>query len=471
MTENGSDMSTKKHQMIVIGAGPGGYVAAIRAAQLGLDVAIVDKNKVMGGTCLRVGCIPSKALLESSEKYEEIKKQIGVHGINVKGVSLDLGKMLKRKDKIVQGLTKGIEALLKKNKITRYEGNAKFTKDRTVIVESGGVQVEELEADNIIIATGSRSATIAGVELDSERVDTSTEALNYKEVPKHLAVIGGGYIGIELGSVWRRLGAEVTIVEYLDRILPGIDSEVAKEAHKLLEKQGMKFELRSRVQGANIENNKITIERRNGDPIEADRVLVAVGRAPFTANLGLEDVGVKRDDRGWIIVDDDYKTNIEGVYAIGDVIPGPMLAHKAEEEGMACVEKIVTGFGHVNYKAIPAVVYTHPEIAAVGKTEDELKDEAVEYRKGKFPFIANGRAKAIEYAEGFVKILTHAKTDRVLGVHIIGPHAGDLIAECTAAMEFGASAEDIARTCHAHPTLSEAVKEAALAVEDRAIHM
>ncbi|QQE12970.1 dihydrolipoyl dehydrogenase [Planctomycetota bacterium] len=464
-------MSTKKHQMIVIGAGPGGYVAAIRAAQLGMDVAVIDKNKVLGGTCLRIGCIPSKALLESSEKYEEIQKHISVHGIDVKGVSLDLEKMLKRKDKVTQGLTKGIEALFKKNKITRYQGEAKFTKDKTVVVESGGVKVEELEAEHIIIATGSRPATISGVELDAEGVDTSTDALSYNEVPKQLAVIGAGYIGIELGSVWRRLGAEVTVVEYLDRILPGIDGEVAKEAQKLLTKQGLKFELRSRVQGTKIEKGKVIIERRNGDPIEADRVLVAVGRAPYALNLGLENIGVKRDDRGWVIVDDDYKTSVEGVYAIGDVIPGPMLAHKAEEEGVACVEKIVTGFGHVNYAAIPAVVYTHPEIAAVGKTEDELKDKAIEYRKGKFPFIANGRAKAIEYAEGFVKILAHAKTDRVLGVHIIGPHAGDLIAECAAAMEFGASSEDIARTCHAHPTLSEAVKEAALATEDRAIHM
>ena len=464
-------MGVKKHQMIVIGAGPGGYVAAIRAAQLGVDVAVVEKNKVMGGTCLRVGCIPSKALLESSEKFEELQKQIAVHGIDVEGVSLDLGRMLKRKDKIVQGLTKGIEALFKKNKITRYVGEAKFTKDKTIAVVNGGKQMEELEAEHVIIATGSRSATIAGVELDGELVDTSTEALEYQDVPKRLAVIGGGYIGIELGSVWRRLGAEVTVVEYLDRILPGIDSEIATEAQKLLKKQGLKFELRSRVQGTKVEKGKVLIERRGGDPIEADRVLVAVGRAPYTTNLGLEEIGVKLDDRGWIQVDENYQTNIDGVYAIGDVIPGPMLAHKAEEEGIACVEKIVTGYGHVNYKAIPAVVYTHPEIASVGKTEDELKDEAVEYRKGKFPFIANGRAKAIEYTDGFVKILTHAKTDRVLGVHIIGPHAGDLIAECTAAMEFGASGEDIARTCHAHPTLSEAVKEAALATEDRAIHM
>ena len=464
-------MEKKKHQLVVVGAGPGGYVAAIRAAQLGLDVAVVDKNTVLGGTCLRVGCIPSKALLESSEKFEETKKQLAIHGIKVKDVTLDLPGMLKRKDKIVQGLTRGIEALFKKNKIVRYHGFAKLTKDKKIVVESGGVKVQELEADNIIIACGSKSATISGVDLDSDRVDTSTDAIDYKDVPEHLAVIGGGYIGIELGSVWRRLGAKVTVVEYLDRILPGIDSEIAKEAQKLLTKQGLDFQLRSRVLDTKTEKDKVIINRRNGEPIEADRVLVAVGRAPDTANLGLEDAGVKRDDRGWIVVDDDYKTSVDGIYAIGDAIPGPMLAHKAEEEGVACVEKLVTGSGHVNYKAIPAVVYTHPEIASVGKTEDELKDEAIEYRKGKFPFMANGRAKAIEYAEGFVKILAHAKTDRVLGVHIIGPHAGDLIAECTAAMEFGASSEDIARTCHAHPTLSEAVKEAALAVEDRPIHM
>ncbi|WP_432799162.1 dihydrolipoyl dehydrogenase [Poriferisphaera sp. WC338] len=464
-------MDKKKHQLIVIGAGPGGYVAAIRAAQLGMEVAVVDENKVLGGTCLRVGCIPSKALLESSEKYEEVKDHISVHGINVKDVELDLKGMLKRKDKIVGSLTKGIESLFKKNKITKYYGRAKLTAGKTISVESGGVKTEELEADHIIIATGSKSATIKGVDLDVDCVDTSTETLDYQEVPEHLAVIGGGYIGIELGSVWRRLGAKVTVVEYLDRILPGMDSEVAKEAHKLLEKQGISFELRSRVMGVKNEGKKVIIERRNGDPVEADRVLVAVGRAPNTANLGLVDAGIRCDERGWIVVDEDYKTSVEGVYAIGDVIPGPMLAHKAEEEGVACVEKIVTGYGHVNYKAIPAVVYTHPEIATVGKTEDELKDEAIEYRKGKFPFMANGRAKAIEYAEGFVKVLAHAKTDRVLGVHIIGPHAGDLIAECAAAMEFGASSEDIARTCHAHPTLSEAVKEAAMAAEDRAIHM
>ena len=464
-------MEKKNHQMIVIGAGPGGYVAAIRAAQLGLDVAVVDENKVLGGTCLRVGCIPSKALLESSEKYEELLTHIDVHGIKVKDVQLDLPAMLKRKDKIVASLTKGIDALFKKNKITKYYGRAKLTADKTVVVEAGGVKTDELIAEHVLIATGSKSATIKGVDLDIDQVDTSTETLAYDEVPEHLAVIGGGYIGIELGSVWRRLGAKVTVVEYLDRILPGIDSEVANEAHKLLKKQGLNFELRSRVMGVKNENGKVIIERRNGDPIEADRVLVAVGRAPNTSNMGLSDVGIRLDDRGWISVDDDYRTSVEGIYAIGDVIPGPMLAHKAEEEAVACVEKIVTGYGHVNYKAIPAVVYTHPEIAAVGKTEDELKDEAIEYRVGKFPFMANGRAKAIEYAEGFVKILAGAKTDRVLGVHIIGPHAGDLIAECTAAMEFGASSEDIARTCHAHPTLSEAVKEAALAAEDRAIHM
>ncbi len=464
-------MSSTKHDLIIIGAGPGGYVAAIRAAQLGLDVGCIDENKQLGGTCLRVGCIPSKALLESSERFEEARDHLSVHGVKVDGVQLDLPAMLGRKDKIVNALTRGIDGLFKKNKVTRYQGHARFNADRQVIVSQKNGKADVLEADHIIIATGSKPATIKGVDLTLDKVDTSSDAIDYQNVPDHLAVIGAGYIGIELGSVWRRLGAKVTVVEYLDRILPGMDSGLAKDAFKLLKKQGLQFELKSRVMGVASHDKGIIIERNGGDPIEADRVLVAVGRAPNTTELGLSEIGVKLDDRGCIPVDSDFQTTVKGVFAIGDVIPTPMLAHVAEEEGIACIEKIVTGYGHVNYDAIPAVVYTHPEIAAVGKTEDELKDEDHEYTVGKFPFQANGRAKAIEYVEGGVKILADKKTDRILGVHIIGPHAGDLIAECAAAMEFGASAEDLARTCHAHPTLAEAVKEAALAADGRVIHL
>lgn len=453
------------HDLIIIGAGPGGYVAAIRAAQLGLDVAVVDENKQLGGTCLRVGCIPSKALLEASERYEETGRLEHL-GVKVKGVELDLPAMLKFKDQTVTGLTKGIAGLFKKNKIKHYQGHGTLTADRTVKVGS-----DELAGEHIIIATGSKPATLPGVNLDDDRVDSSAEAIDYHNVPQHLAVIGAGYIGLELGTVWRRLGSKVTVIEYLNRVLPGMDFEMAKEAHKLLKKQGIDFRLKSRVTGAKPTDKGVVVEVKDGDPIEADRVLVAVGRAPNTTKLGLDKIGIKLDDRGRIPVNDDYKTNVDGVYAIGDVINTPMLAHVAEDEGIACIEKIVTGYGHVNYDAIPAVVYTHPEIASVGKTEDELKDEAHDYRVGKFPFLANGRAKAIAHTDGFVKVLADKKTDRVLGVHIIGPHAGDLIAECAIAMEFGASSEDIARTCHAHPTLSEAVKEAALAVDGRVLHM
>lgn len=460
-----------QHDLIVIGAGPGGYVAAIRAAQLGLNVACIEKEKQLGGTCLRVGCIPSKALLESSERYEEAANHLGVHGIEVGKVKLDLAKMIKRKEKVVDGLTKGIAGLFKKNKVTHYLGSASFNDDGSVTVTSEGGKTEQLTAQHIIIATGSSPVTVKGVNLDDDRVDTSTEALSYTEVPKRLAVIGAGYIGLELASVWRRLGSEVVVLEYLDRILPGMDSELATEAKKVFEKQGLQFRLGSRVTGAKAKGKGVVVELAEGEPVEADRVLVAVGRAPNTEGLNLDAVGVKLDDRGRVEVDHDYKTSRPGVYAIGDVIVGPMLAHKAEEEGVACVEKIATGRGHVNYAAIPAVAYTHPEIASVGKTEDQLKDEGIEYKKGSFPFMANGRARALEQTGGKVKILADKKTDRVLGVHIIGPRAGDLIAECAAAMEFGASSEDIARTCHAHPTLAEVVKEAALAVDGRSLHM
>ena len=459
-----------KHDLIIIGAGPGGYVAAIRAAQLGFDVACIDKNDALGGTCLRVGCIPSKALLESSEKFYEVQESFKDHGINVSGVELDLGAMLKRKDKVVKSLTNGVAGLFKKNKVTHYQGLGRITGPGKVTVQSDDGE-EKLEAQRILIATGSAVATLPGIELDGERIGTSSQAIDYHEVPEHLVVIGAGYIGLELGSVWKRLGAKVTVVEYLERILPGMDAEIAKEALKQFKKQGLEFRLGSKVTSAKAEGDTCTVEIEGADPLECDRVLVAVGRKPNTEGLGLESIGLELDDKGRIPVDENFKTSVENVYAIGDVIRGPMLAHKAEEEGIACVEGIANGYAHVNYGAIPAVAYTEPEIASVGKTEEELKDEGVEYKKGVFPYQANGRAKALGHAEGKVKILADAKTDRVLGVHIIGLRAGDMIAEAVAAVEFGASAEDIARTSHAHPTLAETVKEAALAVAGRPIHI
>ncbi|WP_166830766.1 dihydrolipoyl dehydrogenase [Thalassoroseus pseudoceratinae] len=458
-----------QHDLIVIGAGPGGYVAAIRAAQLGMNVACIEKEPALGGTCLRVGCIPSKALLESSEIYAEAVGGLNEHGIDCGEVSLDLAKLMKRKDKVVQTLTGGVKSLFKKNKITRFQGHARLTGPNQVTVESqDGTEV--LEGKKILIATGSVPATLPGIEFDGDRIGSSTEALKYPEVPEHLIVIGAGYIGLELGAVWRRLGAKVTVLEYLDRILPGMDSEIASEAKKLFKKQGLEFHLGTKVTGAKYDGEKCTVEIDGADPITCDRVLVAVGRRPNTKDLGLEDIGVELDDRGRIAVGDHFRTSVESIYAIGDVIQGPMLAHKAEEEGIACVEYLATGYGHINYDTIPGVVYTHPEIASVGKTEEQLKEAGVEYRKGSFPFIANGRARSIDETDGKIKVLADAKTDRILGVHIIGARAGDLIAEAAVAMEFGASSEDLARACHAHPTLAEALKEAALAVDGRAIH-
>lgn len=462
-------METKQHDLLIIGAGPGGYVAAIRAAQLGLNVGIIEKADVPGGTCLRVGCIPSKALLESSEKYHEARETLKDHGVKVGSVELDLGTMQKRKDKVVLMLTKGVAGLFKKNKVTSYKGSARFDSASKVIV-SGETEVA-IEAKNIIIAVGSKTAPLKGVELDGDKIGTSTEALAYSQVPQHLIVIGAGYIGLELGSVWKRLGAKVTVLEYLDRILPGMDAEIATEAHTILQKQGIEFRLGAKVLGARVEGGNCVVEVENGEPITGDRVLLAVGRAPNTDGLDLDKAGVKVDARGRIEVDGSYATSVPNIYAIGDVIAGPMLAHKASEEGMACVEKIVTGYGHVNYETIPGVCYTQPEIATVGKTEEQLLEAGAKYRKGGFPFMGNGRARALNDITGRVKILADAETDRVLGVHIIGPRAGDLIAEAVAAMEFGASSEDIARTCHAHPTLAEAVHEAALAVDGRAIHI
>ncbi|MCB9768801.1 MAG: dihydrolipoyl dehydrogenase [Candidatus Omnitrophica bacterium] len=459
----------KTYDLIVIGAGPGGYVAAIKAAQLGMSVACIDKEKELGGTCLRVGCIPSKALLESSELYRETQSSFESHGIKTGKVGLNLEAMLERKDKVVGQLTRGVAGLFKKNGVEPYHGQAKILEAGKVEISAQGKKKETIEAKRILIATGSVSASLPGVELDGDRVGTSTEALSYPEVPKHLVVIGAGYIGLELGSVWKRLGAKVTVLEYLDRILPGMDLEISKEAYKVFRKQGLEFSLKTKVTGVSVKKTKVTIEMEGKDSIDADRVLVAVGRKPNTEGLGLEEVGVALDSRGRVEVDEDFQTNIEGIYAIGDVIRGPMLAHKAEEEGVACVEKMATGYGHVNYDAIPGVAYTHPEIASVGKTEEELKESGVSYKKGIFPFMANGRAQSLGDVEGKVKVLADADTDRILGVHIIGPRAGDLIAEAVAAIEFKASSEDMGRVVHAHPTLAEAFKEACLAAWDRPI--
>lgn len=462
-------MPEASFDLVVIGAGPGGYVAAIRAAQLGLSVACVERDPALGGTCLRVGCIPSKAMLESSLRYWETRETLAEHGVRVKQVELDLATMIARKDKVVEGLTQGVASLFKKNKVTRIVGAAQFEAPGQVRVQGEG-DAQLLQAKHILIATGSKPATLPGVELDGDRIGTSTEALSFAEVPAHLIVIGGGYIGLELGSVWRRLGAKVTVLEFLDHVLPGLDRQLADEAFRALKKQGLEFKLGFRVASARVQQGRCVVESASGESLEADRVLLAVGRQPNTDGLNLPGVGIELDRRGFIPVDEHYRTKVEGVYAIGDVIGGAMLAHKAEDEGIACAEWIATGYGHVNYDAIPAVVYTHPEIASVGKTEEQLKEAQIDYRKGQFSFRANGRARTLADVEGFVKILADAKTDRVLGVHIVGPRAGDLIAEATAAIEFGASSEDIARTCHAHPTLSEAVKEAALAVDGRVIH-
>jgi dihydrolipoamide dehydrogenase len=463
-------MSTR-HDLVVIGGGPGGYFAAIRGAQLGLNTACIDVEHELGGTCVRIGCIPSKVLLEASERYHEAKTGLSAFGVNVSGVELDLAKMLSRKESIVRQLTGGVAFLLKKNKITRYEGRGRFAGPGKVVAEAPDGTSTELEAKHIVIATGSNVAPLKGVEMDGHCVGTSTDALSYTEVPGHLVVIGAGYIGLELGSVWNRLGAKVTVLEYLDRILPGMDSELAAEGKKIFEKQGLTFRLGTRVTGARTNGNGATVTIDGADAIDCDKVLSCTGRVANTDGLGLDAIGLQKDERGRVPVDEHFRTKVPGVYAIGDVIAGPMLAHKAEDEGIACVEHIVTGYGHVNYDAIPGIVYTQPEIATVGKSEDELKKAGRAYKKGMFPFQANGRAKALGAAEGRVKVLADAATDRVLGVHIIGPRAGDIIAEAGAAIEFGASAEDIGRTCHAHPTLSEALREAALAVEGRAIEI
>jgi dihydrolipoamide dehydrogenase len=456
-----------EHDLVVIGAGPGGYVAAIRAAQLGKNVACVEREPLLGGTCLRVGCIPSKALLESSHLFEQAT-QLGDRGILAK-VQLDLAAMMKHKQRVVQTLGGGIDGLFKKHKIARYVGHGRLDGPGRVVVEGNG-RSEELIARHILIATGSTPAALPGVEFDGDRVVSSTEALAFPEVPRHLIVIGAGYIGLELGTVWRRLGSQVTVLEYLDRILPGMDGETAAEALKIFKKQGLSFQLGCKVTGVKVVRKQCEVSIEGQEPIRGDRVLVAVGRKPHTEGLGLETCEIETNPRGFIPVGSHFETAQEGVFAIGDVIGGPMLAHKAEEEGIACVEHLYTGWGHVNYQTIPGVVYTEPEIASVGRTEEDLQEAGLPYRKGVFPFLANGRARASGHTEGKVKMLADAATDRVLGVHIIGPHAGELIAECATAMEFGAASEDIARCCHAHPTLAEAVKEAALAVDGRSIH-
>ena len=453
----------------IIGTGPGGYVCAIRCAQLGLKVAVVEKRASHGGTCLNVGCIPSKALLHASELYAESKHAFAKMGIKAE-TSIDFPKMMGFKQEAIDGNTKGIDFLLKKNKVTVFHGTGKIEGPGKVSVGN-----EVIETKHIVIATGSDVAKLKGIDIDEERIVSSTGALALKEIPARLAVIGAGVIGLELGSVYARLGAKVTVIEYLDRILPGMDLDVAKNFQRMLQKQGFAFKLSSKVTGAAKADAKVTlsVEPAAGgaaEAIEADVVLVAVGRIPYTDGLGLEAAGVTRDNRGRIEVDDHFATNVPGIYAIGDVIRGPMLAHKAEDEGIAMAEILAGQAGHVNYGVIPGVVYTAPEVAAVGKTEEELKAEGVAYKAGKFLFLANGRAKANQTTDGFVKVLADAKTDRVLGVHIVGPMAGELIHEAAVLMEFGGSAEDLARTCHAHPTLSEAVKEAALAVAGRAIH-
>ncbi|MCA8992828.1 MAG: dihydrolipoyl dehydrogenase [Planctomycetaceae bacterium] len=455
--------------LIVIGAGPGGYVAAIRAAQLGQRVACVEKESMLGGTCLRVGCIPSKALLESSHLLEEALQGFGGRGIELSGVSLNLGQVMQHKNRVVQTLGGGIDALFKKNKINRLFGHAKLLGGGKVAV-AGKEGPQEFSAKHILVATGSQPSTLPGIELDGNRIGTSTEALAFDEVPQHLVVIGAGYIGLEMGTVWRRFGAKVTVLEYLDRILPGMDGETAAEALKLFKKQGLEFRLGAKVTAARAQRGGCVVEIEGAEPLKCDRVLVSVGRRPNTAELGLDKAGVEVDARGFIKVTSDFTTSADGVYAIGDVIGGPMLAHKAEEEGIACVERLYSGYGHVNYAVIPGVVYTEPEIATVGYSEEQLKEQGTEYKKGVFPFMANGRSRASGHGEGMVKVLAHAQTDRILGVHIIGTNAGELIAEAAVAMEFGASSEDLARCCHAHPTLAEALKEAALAVEKRAIH-
>jgi dihydrolipoamide dehydrogenase len=461
--------------LVIIGGGPGGYVCAIRAAQLGLKTACVESRGALGGTCLNVGCIPSKSLLNLSENYHKAKKDFSNQGIEISDIKLNINKMMSNKEKSVQVLTKGVEFLLKKNKVTYFKGKGViFSKDDVVVYESNNKR-SNIKAKNIVIATGSSPTSLPGIEIDEKNIVSSTGALSFSEVPKDLIVIGGGYIGLEMGSVWSRLGSNVTVVEYLDFITPGMDKEISNEFQKILTKQGIQFKLNSKVTAVTNIGDKVVVDYTNNKTAarernECDKVLVSVGRRPYTEGLNLSKVGIKKDDKGRIEVNEKLQTSLKNIYAIGDVIKGPMLAHKAEEEGIAVAEIIAGQAGHVNYDVIPGVVYTSPEVATVGKTEEQLKDDNKSYKVGKFPFLANSRAKVNNETDGFVKILADSKTDKILGVHIIGPHSGDMIAEMALAMEFGASAEDIARTCHAHPTHTEAIKEAALAVDKRPIH-
>lgn len=473
-------MSDVQYDVVVIGGGPGGYVAAIRAAQLGMKVACVEKRGKLGGTCLNVGCIPSKALLHSSELFEEVKHG-AKHGI-IGDVKLDLKAMMVRKSDVVENLTKGIEGLFKKNKIDYVIGSAMIAKAPKagalgqVGVTTADAKSLSLQTKNIIVATGSEVTPLPGVTIDEKRIVSSTGALELSEVPKKLVIIGAGVIGLEMGSVWRRLGAEVTVIEFLDRITPGMDNEVAKQFQKILEKQGIAFKLSTKVTAAKSSGKDVTltaeaVDGSSKEEIKADVVLVAIGRRAYTSGLGLGELGVKTDERGRVVVDSHFASSVPGIYAIGDVIAGPMLAHKAEEDGVACAELLAGQKGHVNYDLVPAVIYTMPEVATIGKSEEQLKAANVQYKVGKFPFLANSRARAVGNTDGFVKILADSVTDEVYGVHIIGPQAGTIIAEAAVAMEFRASSEDIARTCHSHPDLNESVKEAALAVAGRAIHI
>ncbi len=464
------------YDLVIIGTGPGGYVCAIRAAQLGMKVAVVEKWPTFGGTCLNIGCIPSKALLQASERFEEVTHMLPKMGVGVGKPKLDLPTMMKFKSDGVDGNVKGVAFLFKKNKIDSYEGTGRVVSAGKVEVKGNDGKTQTLEAKNIVIATGSDVTRLKGVEIDEKRIISSTGALALDKVPEKLLVIGAGVIGLELGSVWRRLGSQVTVIEFLDRIIPGMDGEVAKSFQRILEKQGVAFKLGSKVTGVDTSGKKLkaTVEPAAGgaaETIEADVVLVAIGRVPYTEGLGLKEAGVELDARGRVQTDGHFATNVKGIYAIGDVIAGPMLAHKAEDEGVAVAEILAGQAGHTNYDVIPSVIYTFPEVASVGKTEEELKQAGIAYNVGKFPFTANGRTKVNQTTDGFVKILADAKTDRILGGHIIGAEAGEMIHEIAVAMEFGGAAEDIARTCHAHPTRSEAIKEAAMAVAKRAIHM
>lgn len=456
------------YDLVVVGGGPAGYVAAIRAAQLGLAVACVDKRGTLGGTCLNVGCIPSKALLESSWKYHECRHGMKAHGINLDGLSYDLPAMMARKDDIVATLTKGLNYLVKKNKIIRFSGTARLLEDRSV--EVSGEEKTVVRGGAVVLATGSMTAEIPGVKLDGERVISSTEALSLPEVPRHLVVIGAGAIGLELGSIWSRLGAEVTVVEYFDRVLPTVDQAIAKQCLRFLKKQGLRFLLDARIEKVEQSDGGCRVGVRDHEMLMADKVLLAAGRKPCLEGLGFEELGGETDERGFVKVDSKWRTSLQDVYAIGDVIGGPMLAHKASDEGVACVEQLVSGYGHVNYQAIPSIVYTHPEVAGVGDTEETLREKGVPIKTATVSFKGNGRALTLGDSEGLVKVIAHQETDRLLGVHIIGPQAGDLLAEAVAAIEFSASSEDLGRISHAHPSLSEVLREATLAIGGGAIH-